>query len=593
MSFVQSAPQLADPYRDDRVLQSWLARVLPEAQRRAAEPDFMALADYAQHAYTRQATTTPAEPALTQWDVWGHRVDRIELTETWREGPSIAATRGLVADGHDRALGEFARVRQFAKVYLYHAASAFYSCPLAMTDGVATALRDASNAGLRERVLPHLLSRDPATFWISGQWMTETAGGSDVGMSETTARREADGTWRLNGRKWFTSAINAEFALALARPEGNPAGADGLALFGVETCNGDGSWNGIAIDRLKDKLGTRELPTAEIHLRDTRAELVGDTAHGVRAIAPVLQVTRLWNAFGSLSTMARCLALARDYARRRSAFGKPLIEQPLFADSLAGWEAGFEAAFHLAMEVALLLGRVESGAGDERDAALQRLLTPLAKLWICKLGGAHRFGNRRGDWRDRLSRGQRHSPAAARCAGVPDLGRREQRAGAGFPAGAGENRHGTPGGSGRQLAGNRRRRCRRPGRRGCPRRDPARGHMAARSRARWRHIAGRRVASGYDLRAQHRCRPAGAARRLDAAPSKRFGLSEGVAAILRTRTRSHHRSVLTPVPPRHNVARMERSGIRARVADNPDCGAARLHPGYEACIPRRAWNSAT
>ena len=386
MTFVQAAPELADPYRDDRVLQSWLARVLPEARRRAAEPDFIALADYARHAYARQTATTPSEPVLTNFDVWGNRVDRIELTETWREGPAIAAQYGLVADGHDRALGEFARVQQFAKVYLYHAASAFYSCPLAMTDGVATALRDASNVALRERILPHLLSRDPARFWISGQWMTENTGGSDVGNSETTAGRDVDGTWRLNGRKWFTSAINAEVALALARPEGNPDGADGLALFCVETRNIDGTWNGITIDRLKDKLGTRELPTAEIHLHDTRAELVGDTQHGVRAIAPVLQVTRLWNAFGSLSTTARCLALARDYARRRTAFGKPLIEQPLFADTLAGWESGFEAAFHLAMEVALLLGRVESGACGARDAALQRLLTPLAKLWICKLG---------------------------------------------------------------------------------------------------------------------------------------------------------------------------------------------------------------
>jgi alkylation response protein AidB-like acyl-CoA dehydrogenase len=386
MNFVQPAPQLADPYRDDRVLQSWLARVLPEAQRRAAEPDFTALAEYAQQTYARQLTTTPGEPLLTNFDVWGNRVDRIELTETWREGPAIAAKHGLVADGHDKSLGEFARVQQFAKVYLYHAASAFYSCPLAMTDGVATTLRGAPNAALRERVLPRLLSRDPATFWISGQWMTENTGGSDVGNSETVARRDAGGTWRLHGRKWFTSAINAEFALALARPEGNPEGADGLALFGIETRNADGSWNGITVDRLKDKLGTRELPTAEIHLHDTVAELVGDPAHGVRAIAPVLQVTRLWNAFGSLSTMARCLALARDYARRREAFGKPLIEQPLFADALAGWESEFEAAFHLAMEVALLLGRVESGAGNERDAALQRLLTPLAKLWICKLG---------------------------------------------------------------------------------------------------------------------------------------------------------------------------------------------------------------
>jgi len=367
-------------------LQSCLARVLPEAQRRAAEPDFIALAEYAQRAYARQTTGTPTEPVLTNWDVWGNRVDRIELTEAWREGPAIAARHGLVADGHDRALGEFARVQQFAKVYLYHAASAFYSCPLAMTDGVATALRGAPNAALRERILPHLLSRDPATFWISGQWMTENTGGSDVGDSETTARHGADGMWWLCGRKWFTSAINAEVALALARPEGNPRGADGLALFCIETRNTDGAWNGITIDRLKDKLGTRELPTAEIHLHDTRADLVGDTQHGVRTIAPVLQVTRLWNAFGSLSTMQRCLALTRDYASRRNVFGKPMLQQPLFADALAGWEAEFEAAFHLAMEVALLLGRVESGRGDERDAALHRLLTPLAKLWICKLG---------------------------------------------------------------------------------------------------------------------------------------------------------------------------------------------------------------
>ncbi|MGH8190814.1 MAG: acyl-CoA dehydrogenase family protein, partial [Rhodanobacteraceae bacterium] len=386
MSFVQTAPQLGHPWREDRVLRAWLARVLPEPQRRAAEAGFVALGDYALHAYARQTATTPSEPRLTHWDVWGNRIDRIELTETWREGPAIAARQGVVADGHDGALGEFARVQQFAKVYLYHAASAFYDCPLAMSDGVATALRDAPNAELRERVLPHLLSRDPATFWVSGQWMTENTGGSDVAMSETVARRDADGSWRLTGRKWFTSAINAEIALALARPSGNPEGADGLALFCIETRNADGSWNGITIDRLKDKLGTRELPTGEIHLQDTRAELVGEAMHGVRAIAPVLQVTRLWNAFGSLSTMQRCLALTRDYAGRRKAFGHPLLDQPLFADALAGWQAEFEAAFGLAMQVALLLGRVESGKGNERDHALQRLLTPLAKLWICKLG---------------------------------------------------------------------------------------------------------------------------------------------------------------------------------------------------------------
>src|SRR5690349_4348080 len=120
MSFVQPAPRLADPYRDDRVLQSWLSRVLPDAQRHGAEPDFVALAEHAQRAYARETTTPSAEPVLTNWDVWGNRVDRIELTQTWLEGPAIAAKYGLVADGHDRALGGFARVQQFAKVYLYH-----------------------------------------------------------------------------------------------------------------------------------------------------------------------------------------------------------------------------------------------------------------------------------------------------------------------------------------------------------------------------------------------------------------------------------------------------------------------------------------
>jgi alkylation response protein AidB-like acyl-CoA dehydrogenase len=386
VGFVQTAPKLSDPYREDRVLQSWLARALPEARGREAVASFEALGAYAVRGHERQIAASPSEPRLTNWDAWGNRVDRIELTETWREGPAIATKHGLVADGHDRSLGEFARVQQFAKVYLYHAASAFYSCPLAMTDGAATALRDAPNAALRDRVLPHLLSRDPATFWTSGQWMTETPGGSDVANTETVATRDPEGTWRLRGRKWFVSAVNAEVALALARPADNPGGADGLALFCVDTRNPDGSWNGITIDRLKDKLGTRELPTAEIHLQETRAELVGDTMHGVRAIAPVLQVTRLWNAFGALSTMQRCLALIRDYAHRRVAFGKPLAGQPLFADAMASLDAEFEAAFQFAMEVASLLGRVESGAASDSDVAVQRLATPLAKLWICKLG---------------------------------------------------------------------------------------------------------------------------------------------------------------------------------------------------------------
>jgi alkylation response protein AidB-like acyl-CoA dehydrogenase len=215
--------------------------------------------------------------------------------------------------------------------------------------------------------------------------MTETAGGSDVGSTETTARRGTDGLWRLNGRKWFTSAVIGEMALTLARPEGAKDSADALALFHVETRDADGRWNGIRIDRLKDKLGTRELPTAEIHLENTIAEPVGELAHGVRLIAPVLNVTRTWNTICALATMRRCLALATDYARRRHAFGRPLIEQPLHAATLAALHAEFVAAFELGFFVVALLGRVETGVANDDERALLRLLTPLAKLWTAKL----------------------------------------------------------------------------------------------------------------------------------------------------------------------------------------------------------------
>ena len=386
MDFVQTGPELSNQYSDDRVLRAYLAHALPDSMRAEIEPDLEALGAHAAQAWHLARSRKPYEPTLTQWDAWGNRVDRIEITPVWRDGAALTTRYAFVAAGHDAQFGEFARIDQFARVYLYHAASEFFTCPLAMSDGAATALKASGNRALIDRALPHLLARDPSQLWLSGQWMTETGGGSDVSATETVARRGDDGRWRLRGRKWFTSAVVGEMALTLARPEtATVTGADALALFYVETRTADGHWNGIRIDRLKDKLGTRELPTAEIHLEDAFAEPVGELAHGVRLIAPMLNVTRTWNTICALATMRRCLALAIDYARRRKAFGRPLIEQPLHAATLAAMQAEFMAAFELGFYVAGLLGRVECGVANEDERALLRLLTPLAKLWTGKL----------------------------------------------------------------------------------------------------------------------------------------------------------------------------------------------------------------
>jgi acyl-CoA dehydrogenase len=255
-----------------------------------------------------------------------------------------------------------------------------YACPLAMTDGAARTLADSRNATLVERALHRLTSRDPASFWTSGQWMTESIGGSDVGRSETEARFRPDEGWRLYGRKWFTSAITSQMALTLARPEGNAPGGKGLAMFYLETRDAEGHPNHLTVDRLKDKLGTRKLPTAELTLAGTPAIPVGELANGVRAISTVLNVTRLWNAVAAVSYMRRGLALARAYARARVAFGAPLAQKPLHVDTLAGLQAEYEAGFHLAFCIAELTGRIDCDAASDAQRALHRMLTPIVKL---------------------------------------------------------------------------------------------------------------------------------------------------------------------------------------------------------------------
>ncbi|NVJ08622.1 acyl-CoA dehydrogenase family protein [Myxococcus sp. AM001] len=380
MSFFQEPPRLGNQYDDDALLQSYLARTLPQDLRRALTEEFRELGDLGgDYFYRFQLRDRLNEPELTQWDAWGHRVDHIEVSPLWKEAEALAARRGLVATAYEQKNAELSRVHQFVLNYLVQPSLDVYSCPLAMTDGAARSLLTLGNAALIDRALPRLTSREPATAWTSGQWMTERTGGSDVGLTQTVARQSPEG-WRLSGTKWFTSATTAQMALTLARPEGNGPGGKGLALFYVETRDAAGRLNGIHINRLKDKLGTRKVPTAELTLDGTLAIPVAGLTDGIRNMAWMLNVTRTWNAVGSAWSMRRALALARDYAQRRVQFGATLADKPLHMDTLAGLEAEFQAGFLLAFRAVELLGRMEARVATEQELLLQRLVTPLAKL---------------------------------------------------------------------------------------------------------------------------------------------------------------------------------------------------------------------
>jgi alkylation response protein AidB-like acyl-CoA dehydrogenase len=382
--FYQTPPFLGNQYDDDRVLRSYLRRVLPREMLDQVEPELRRLGARAAGDILALGEAAEAEPPRhVPYDPWGRRIDRIETSAAWRELDRISAEEGLVAIGYERAHGSLSRVDQFARLYLFSPSSATYSCPLAMSDGAARCLEVYADSERLRAAYEHLTTRDPSRFWTSGQWMTERTGGSDVSGTSTVARREGDG-FRLHGTKWFTSATTSQMAMTLARMEGAPEGSRGLSLFYLQLRDDDGSLRGIRVHRLKDKLGTRALPTAELSLEGTPAWLVGEEGRGVRTIATLFNITRIYNACASVAGMRRALALARDYAARRVAFGRPLSEHPLHLETLAEMQVELEAAFHIVFRSVELMGRVECGEASERDAALLRVLTPVVKLYTAK-----------------------------------------------------------------------------------------------------------------------------------------------------------------------------------------------------------------
>jgi putative acyl-CoA dehydrogenase len=381
--FYQDAPRLTNQYDGDPLLGGYLRWRLPSAVLDEIEPALRRMGALAAGEWLAlDAAAESQPPRHVPYDPWGRRIDAIETSDAWRALDRIAAEEGLVAIGYDRAHGECSRIDQFARLYLYAPSSSTYSCPLAMTDGAARLL-ELYPDDVTTPVLRHLTTRDPEQFWTSGQWMTERTGGSDVSATSTLA--VPDGAeFRLFGTKWFTSATTAQVAITLAQVEESWSRPRNLSVFLVRLRDEDGRLRGIHVNRLKDKLGTRALPTAELALEGTPAHMIGGIGNGVRKISALFNVTRVYNAVAAVAGMRRAVALASDYATRRLAFGKPLAEHPLHAATLGAMELEWRAGFHLAFHVVELLGKQECGNASPDELARLRLLIPVAKLYTAK-----------------------------------------------------------------------------------------------------------------------------------------------------------------------------------------------------------------
>jgi acyl-CoA dehydrogenase len=377
------APDCAgmDFYHADQGLRDLLAIYLPAEVLDQLTPHYRHLGQLAGGRLDELARTADRHPpVLHPRDRFGRDQDWIEYHPAYREMEQIAfgqfqfhamSHRSGVL-GMDRPLPPVAK---YAFQYLFVQAEFGLMCPISVTDTSIHLLRKFASTALQDYLLPRMLSGDLSTLWKGTQFMTEKAGGSDVGAIETIARHQ-DGVWRLHGEKWFCSHTDADIALMLARPEGAPAGTRGLALFALPRHIGDGSRNAYRIVRLKDKLGTKSMASGEIRLEGAEAYLVGRQDQGLKQMMEQVNLSRLSYGVRAAAMMRRCVNEALAAARGRVAFGRTVADFPLMRRQLMKMLVPAEQALSMAICTADALGR---GAVSEL-----RILTGLLKLRACR-----------------------------------------------------------------------------------------------------------------------------------------------------------------------------------------------------------------
>jgi len=325
-------------------------------------------------------------PRLIQYNARGERVDEIEYHPAYHAMERIAYGRfGLAALSHRPAVRGWPHpaphVFKYALSYLLIQSEFGLFCPVNMTDSLARVLRRFADEAVVRRFVPGLTATDPETLLQGAMFMTEKAGGSDVGATETTAIW-TDGGWRLSGEKWFCSNVSADLILTLARPHGAPQGTRGLGLFLVPRDLEDGTRNRYRINRLKDKLGTRDMASGEVTLDHAFAYQIGDLDRGFVQMMEMVSSSRLSNAMRAAAITRRALLESQVHAAGRIAFGRPLAALPLLRENLLELTLDSESALAAVLHTGAVFDAAD--AGDERAARLLRILTPLIKLAICK-----------------------------------------------------------------------------------------------------------------------------------------------------------------------------------------------------------------
>jgi acyl-CoA dehydrogenase len=347
-------------------------------------------------------------PELVRYDRWAQEVGQVVHHPANLDSKRALWDAGYPSGfaGHERERGRPTPGAVLAaSSYLLSQADTGLVCSLGMTSGVAGLVDRYAPPDVRDPLMAGLRAPDADSAVDGSMFLTERDGGSDLGHTVHCAARDlGDGRVAISGEKWFASNVDGAAIVMLARPEGAPDGSAGLGLYLVPRTLEDGSPNHYSIRRLKQKLGTRSVPTGEVvfdgalgyALRPYGSDASGSAlssasdvsdaggsalsdAGGLSRMMEMVNGSRFGVALMGLGIGRRCFVESAIWAHRRQAKGRALVDLPLMREQLVDLLVDLEAAVALGFECA-------SAAGFADGERLRRILVPAAKNRLCRFG---------------------------------------------------------------------------------------------------------------------------------------------------------------------------------------------------------------
>ncbi|NUK29469.1 acyl-CoA dehydrogenase family protein [Parageobacillus sp. VR-IP] len=330
-------------------------------------------------------TDREGQPRLIKYDRFGNDISEVWVNEGYQQTAKQTYETGIVGYVH-KPIPELGRkgnyIYSYAQGYLLSQVETGFYCPVTLTMATAYLLDHFADEELKKKYLPHVISTGEVELYEGATFLTERQGGSDVGANAVRAVPCGD-HYKLYGEKYFASnAGRCGVATVLARIDGSEPGTKGLSLFLVPWRNENGTLNGIQIRRLKDKLGVRAVPSAEVVFDGAKAYVIGDPKKGFYYMMEALNLSRVCNAVGSIGIMKRALEEAKQYAANRTAFGRKLTDYPMVRETLANLTARQEVQTSACFQMISVFDRVMTAPDEatEDEKAWNRLLIALLKM---------------------------------------------------------------------------------------------------------------------------------------------------------------------------------------------------------------------